>query len=520
MTTRRHAKRSTTAKAWAVVKRLVVKTLPDTGRIRRAAAAIWMNVLIAAVVVVAFTTGRTLLAPLAPHATWSLRALTLFAIWLLSFMPGWLYVRFLGLRADALWNEYVLNLYRLGLDEPRYLPPPPTESPYARLDRATDGGEERSNIYRQKFNSYYGRKLSSLSSRPSSENFCVSVDTLFPVFLCTATLAVAWSAILWNPVALMEPVEPWATLEFGFLGAYTFATSMLVRRFYQSDLRPSAYAAVVLRIVVVLLILAVVHQLFVMAGSEGTGAYASQYVTAFVVGFFPLVGLQALQRVAGKVLHVVVQQTAPEYPLEQLDGLNIWYEARLAEEGVEDMQNLTTMNLVDVILHTRAPVGRLVDWIDQAFLLIHLNPASRSEIKRARGAAPATADGAVTRVALRRIGVRSATDLLKAFGCGDQKPQQDMMSADALHRRGLDLDQIQTLTRLLADEPGLHPVWNWKDGAAGRIRDSEPNGRPHGLGPARSRTMHARIRHRTASSASSPTLQPRRDTMASATSQS
>ena len=36
---------------------------------------------------------------------------------------------------------------------------------------------------------------------------------------------------------------------------------MLVRRFYQSDLRPSAYASVVLRIVVVLLTLVVVHQL-------------------------------------------------------------------------------------------------------------------------------------------------------------------------------------------------------------------------------------------------------------------
>jgi hypothetical protein len=57
-----------------------------------------------------------------------------------------------------------------------------------------------------------------------------------------------------------------------------------------------------------------------------------------------------------------------EYPLDQLDGLNLWYEARLTEEGVEDMQNLTTMSLVDVMLHTRVPPGRLVDWVDQAFL--------------------------------------------------------------------------------------------------------------------------------------------------------
>lgn len=445
----------------------LVRNLLDTGRIRRAAAAIWMNLLIAGVVLVAaLTTGLALPGSLVGSPTWSLRALTLFAIWLLSFLPGWLYVRFLGLRADALWNEYVLNLYRLGVDEPKYLPPPPRESAYAGLAQARDGGDEKTNIYRQKFNAYYGRKISARAE--TSESFCVSVDTLFPVFLCTVTLAVAWSVILWDPSVVMSPIEPWASIEFGFLGAYAFAVSMLVRRFYQSDLRPSAYAAVVLRIVVVLLILAVLHQLFTITGPTGAVTYASQYVTAFVVGFFPLVGLQALQRVAAKVLHVVVPQMAPQYPLEQLDGLNVWYEARLIEEGVEDMQNLTTMNLVDVILHTRAPVGRLIDWIDQAFLLIHLDHAPRAEIKRARTSDTALGIGAATRLALRRMGVRSATDFIKAFA-GDEEPcRRTALSADALRAHGLDPDQINTLTKLLADEPGLNPVWNWKAGGSSR----------------------------------------------------
>ena len=48
------------------------------------------------------------------------------------------------------------------------------------------------------------------------------------------------------------------------------------------------------------------------------------------------------------------------------------------------MQNLTTMNLVDVILHTRVPPGRLVDWTDQAFLLIHLDKTDRGELNDLR----------------------------------------------------------------------------------------------------------------------------------------
>jgi hypothetical protein len=424
---------------------------------------VWMNTLIGAVVLVAALTVGLVPSGRTTSHDWAVRALTLFAVWLLSFLPGWLYVRFLGLRAGALWNEYVLNLHRLGWDDARYLPPPPRDSRYAEAPDAGRGGGSRSdNIYRQKFDAYYGRRVSENSGR--GEDFTVSVETMFPVFLCTTVLAVAWSVMLWDPVRLISPSGPWTTLEFGFLGAYAFAISMLVRRFYQSDLRPSAYATVVLRIILVLLFVTALGQLFAVAADRSLGESHTELVVAFVVGFFPLIGLQALQRATAKVLHVVVPQIAPEYPLDQLDGVNIWYEARLAEEGVEDMQNLTTMNLVDVILHTRAPVGRLVDWVDQAFLLIHLDSADRAELAAARDATDGqnSRTGASTRVGLRRIGVRSATDLLKAFD--PAAPGSQPLTPDVLTAHGLDPDQIKLLVRVLRAERGLDPIWNWKSG--------------------------------------------------------
>ena len=90
-----------------------------------------------------------------------------------------------------------------------------------------------------------------------------------------------------------------------------------------------------------------------------------------------------------RALRRFVPPVTSEYPLDQLDGFNLWYEARLTEEGVEDMQNLTTMNLVDVILHTRVPAGRLVDWIDQAFLLTHLERVDRDELNQLPPGGPA-----------------------------------------------------------------------------------------------------------------------------------
>jgi hypothetical protein len=203
----------------------------------------------------------------------------------------------------------------------------------------------------------------------------------------------------------------------------------------------------------------------VLRGTTAVGTRVEMAV-AFVVGFFPLVGLQALQRVTSRALRRFVPPVTSDYPLDQLDGFNLWYEARLTEEGVEDMQNLTTMNLVDVILHTRVPPGRLVDWTDQAFLLTHLERADPDELTRLRQAnQPKTIgrtplSGAQARLNLRRVGIRTATDLLKAFSV-EQDGQRAFRLPDGL-RPPLPVDQLQLLVTVLATEPGLAPVWNWQ----------------------------------------------------------
>jgi hypothetical protein len=450
----------------------------------RITVAAWMNVLIAATAGVTAATAGLLAEKHWPYPqTWGVDALKLFALWCLSFLPGWLYVRFIGMRAKALWNEYVLNLHRLGWDRPENLPEPPKVA--------------RDNIYQQKFEAYYGRdvrraaikdRLGTASCEEQSDNsgreeeYRVSGESLFPVFLATAVLAVGWSAVLWNTQFISAPDGAWDVLKYGFIGAYAFVTGMLIRRFYQSDLRPSAYATAVLRIILVLLIVAVLHQ--VIGNTRATANHA-ELAAAFVIGFFPLVGIQFLQRATSKALRLVVPPISSEYPLDQLDGLNLWYEARLTEEGVEDMQNLTTMNLVDVILHTRVPPGRLVDWVDQAFLLIHLDKTDRTELNDLRDelrqqsgkrrprqqngatahAEPFADSGAVARLNLRRVGIRTATDLLKAFSkeepCGSLTartyvPQQKDQQLP------LPESQLRLLVSVLGAEPGLVPIWNWQ----------------------------------------------------------
>jgi hypothetical protein len=405
-----------------------------------------MNTLIVVAAAVTYLTAGVLEGQPGPGPLgWGPGALRLFALWCLAFLPGWMYVRFLDLRAQALWNEYVLTLHRLGWDRACYLPKPPADSVF--YARWAEGGEppaRAENIYRQKFEAYYGRRASPAvaDGKPVTHP---GRESLFPVFLTTAVLAAGWCAVLWDTRFLTAPSGVADVLKYGFLGAYAFVISMLIRRYFQSDLRPSAYASAVFRIMFVLLTVGVLHQILV---TRVAAASRTEMAVAFVIGFFPLVGLQALQRLASKALGRVVPPVTSDYPLERLDGLNLWYEARLTEEGVEDMQNLTTMNLVDVILHTRVPPGRLVDWTDQAFLLIHLEQAD-----------------AAARQQLRRVGIRTATDLLKAFSAEQPQPdgsRQREFTVPHGCTTPLPEGQLRLLVTVLAQEPGLTPVWNWQ----------------------------------------------------------
>ncbi len=421
---------------------------------RHAVVGLLLTAAIAGVVAIAVVADEFHLGALSP--------LELAVIWILSFLPGWLYIRFIGQRAGAIWDEFVLNLHRLRLDEPQHLPQPPVNSIY--FEDWFDGGgatvSRHRNIYRQKFDAYYGRCVSAANTDAR-----LKAGTFFPVVIATIIFAIGWTAILWDPTWLTDtPSDVYDMLAFGFLGAYLFDIQMLTRRFFQSDLKPSAYASAALRVVVVLILVVAMHQLPIFNGS-GT----AEAVVAFVLGLFPLVGLQALNGFVARVLRSPVPSLQSAYPLSDLDGLNVWYEARLMEEGIEDMQNLVSANMVDVLLHTRVPVGRLVDWCDQAQLFVHLSPRDRSDEKAFKEH---------PRTVLSRFGARSATTFLKAFADGQLDDQGE--ASDPLVRRTLECLEkdapelspayVLTIARVLEGSPALRPIQSWRALEAASLR--------------------------------------------------
>jgi hypothetical protein len=117
-----------------------------------------------------------------------------------------------------------------------------------------------------------------------------------------------------------------------------------------------------------------------------------------------------------------------------LDGMNVWYEARLFEGAIEDVESLCSASLVDLVLVRTAPTARLVDWIDQGMLRIHTDASSLDR--------------------LRRLGIRTATDLLRVVNSTSVNVDVQDVTVP-----------LETIRSAVQGEPNLFHVSAWKERA-------------------------------------------------------
>jgi hypothetical protein len=379
----------------------------------------------------------------------TLRAVTLCV---LVFTPALMWWLFIATQRASLLNEFIVNLQRLGL----------LDTAPARGENAA-ARETRISSYLQKFEGTYGGlpeqickdvvngRFRSYSSEEARDRTSLTVAAV-PVTLALVTMLVGWILVLPPvdsfPEELASPrwllaLSPNATpVTFAFLGAYFFSLQMLFRRYVRGDLRGSAYVAVVLRIVLAVVGIWVLQGIGEVAGYDGT---SQLLVLAFVIGVFPVVVWQVISGAASKIFDTVLPALQSRQPLNHLDGLTVWHEARLEEEDVENVQNMATADIVDLLVNTRIPVTRLIDWIDQAILLTQLGPEVDSSREPAR------------RHQLAQHGIRTASALLLATE-----------GADAAQNAALDEvlvpDGANAVPRLLSSirtNDNLSPVLRW-----------------------------------------------------------
>ncbi len=364
---------------------------------------------------------------------WQLMTLRVVFLSVVIFLPAIMWWLFIASQKASLLNEFLTNLDRFGLlasDTAPTVAPPKLQE---------DARTARVRSYLKKFEASFGDLPDQVYDDVLDGRFCdygrddvepsaLSTSTV-PVALATAVIAVGWLLILpphgVNPTSDTPPVwlhtlEPTVTpVTLAFLGAYFFSIQMLFRRYARRDLRGSAYVTVIMRI-----ILAMIGIWVLSAIGPGIGVDDDWQLLliGFVVGVFPQVLWQIVRSTFATVFHRALPSMQADLSLDMLDGLTVWHEARLEEEDVENVPNMATADIVELLVSTRFPAERIVAWVDQAILLTQLGSSTSAGGRRTALAADLEDDretgrgdgdiGLPAADLLAKHGIRTASQLI------------------------------------------------------------------------------------------------------------
>jgi hypothetical protein len=176
--------------------------------------------------------------------------------------------------------------------------------------------------------------------------------------------------------------EVMRAIAFGFLGSLLFSYYNVYRRYTTSDLLPSVYLYCAITI-----ILGMVFNYVSFRSLEGISSnnvsnqdperllQGVSDLLAFAIGLFPILAVQWLTRTVYKAFGQR-QRRSDLFALDQIDGISQAQEVRLRDYGIDDAQNLASVEMPMLLINTPFPVQRVVDWVDQSILMVLLNDIS------------------------------------------------------------------------------------------------------------------------------------------------
>lgn len=165
---------------------------------------------------------------------------------------------------------------------------------------------------------------------------------------------------------------------FGFLGAYIYSITQLVRGYFTTDLNASTFVASTTRMIIASTVAMIVAS-GVSAMIEGTTTAAHEaFITmlplvTFFFGYFPNRAMRVMERIVGRTLTTLVKEESwGETSLNKISGTNINHVFRLEREGFDNAENLACADPIELAMRTGFPFIQVKSWIDEAKLLIHL----------------------------------------------------------------------------------------------------------------------------------------------------
>jgi hypothetical protein len=404
------------------------------------------------------------------------RLLQLIMLILVSIVPALMYFQFDREKLSTLVDRWLHAIFRLD----------PSLGTVADVDAK----------YGRRVEEFYGASLATGVGEPRKR-----LHDRSPVIVATLLIAIGWIVVLLNDVhphsalpSFQDLFRPSPTpMTMGFLGAYFLAVQVTLRGYVRGDLKPKTYNVITVRILMAVIL--------AWAAQALLGTNQVVLALSFIAGILPNTVLRRIRDVGGPgtILRQVRgargrQETEAgsrqkgetddlqvQSPLSQLDEVDVYERTRLEEEGITSVQALARHDLVDLILSSRIPVPRLIDWVDQAILLQHVPERAAQK--------------------LRGLGIRTATDYLQVSA---SKPAFDHVRS-VLKEGGLNADLLRIV---LNGDEWLSYIENWRqhDGTAATQvytygRDGRLMKRRLKIGPKRAQPVRASADATTARSA-------------------